>query len=304
LKFKSSGRFKIVQFTDLHFKHASSKNKQVLQSMANVLGAERPDVVILTGDLLSKDPAEGVKQIVAPMVGLKIPWAATLGNHDHEHGLNRAQVIALLAGQPGSLVDAGPTDVSGEGNYILKVKDSGGSRVAAVIYCIDSLAYAPGSTKKKKKYAWIEPDQIEWYRKHSAAVTKANGGKPLPSLAFFHIPLPEYNDAWESRSPRPIGTKGEKVCCPEKNTGLLHAMVKCRDVMGVFTGHDHDNDYAGVVKGICLAYAGRSGLDTYGKLPLGGRVVELIQGKRQFDTWIRHGDGKVLHKAAYPASFR
>ena len=38
-------------------------------------------------------------------------------------------------------------------------------------------------------------DQINWYRQQSAAYKAQNGGQPLPALAFFHIPLPEYNEA-------------------------------------------------------------------------------------------------------------
>jgi hypothetical protein len=80
-------------------------------------------------------------------------------------------------------------------------------------------------------------------------------------------------------------------------------MVEHRDVMGVFVGHDHDNDYAGLVKGICLAYGRATGFDAYGKLMRGARVIELIEGKRTFDTWIRTGDKKIHHNVHYPESF-
>lgn len=37
---------------------------------------------------------------------------------------------------------------------------------------------------------------------------------------------------------------GEPVCDPQLNSGLFNAMLECGDVMGVFCGHDHNNDYA------------------------------------------------------------
>ena len=37
-------------------------------------------------------------------------------------------------------------------------------------------------------------DQIEWYRKQSKHFAEKNGGNPVPALAFFHIPLIEYNE--------------------------------------------------------------------------------------------------------------
>ena len=52
-----------------------------------------------------------------------------------------------------------------------------------------------------KGYAWFTFDQVNWYRSQSAAYTERNGGKPLPALAFFHIPLPEYNQAALMRVP-------------------------------------------------------------------------------------------------------
>lgn len=50
-----------------------------------------------------------------------IPWAAVFGNHDDEDGLSREEQNALMQGLPYSLVQRGPKDIHGVGNYILKV---------------------------------------------------------------------------------------------------------------------------------------------------------------------------------------
>ena len=39
--------------------------------------------------------------------------------------------------------------------------------------------------------------------------------------------------------------KGEEVVLSKINSGLFTAMLEAGDVMGVFAGHDHDNDYVG-----------------------------------------------------------
>ena len=80
-------------------------------------------------------------------------------------------------------------------------------------------------------------------------------------------------------------------------------MVELKDVMGVFVGHDHENEYAGSLQGICLAYGRVTGLDGYGNMARGARVIELTEGEQEFDTWIRTGDGNILHKIHYPTSF-
>ncbi len=55
--------------------------------------------------------------------------------------------------------------------------------------------------------------------------------EPLPALAFFHIPLPEYNEAASDENAILIGTRMEKACAPELNTGMFTAMKEAGDVM-------------------------------------------------------------------------
>ena len=84
---------------------------------------------------------------------------------------------------------------------------------------------------------------------------------------------------------------------------MFAAMKEAGDVMGVFVGHDHDNDYAVMWKDILLAYGRFTGGNTeYNHLPNGARVIELSEGMRSFTSWIRQKDG-VVDKISYPASF-
>ncbi len=55
------------------------------------------------------------------------------------------------------------------------------------------------------------------------------------------------------------GTRMEEACSPRINTGMFAAMKEAGDVMGVFVGHDHDNDYAVMWKNILLAYGRYTG---------------------------------------------
>jgi len=73
-------------------------------------------------------------------------------------------------------------------------------------------------------------------------------------------------------------------------------------VQATFVGHDHDCDYAVMWYGIMLAY-GRSSGDgtTYGNVkPHGCRVIELTEGDRNFRTWHRLRDGRVIDELRYP----
>jgi hypothetical protein len=81
-------------------------------------------------------------------------------------------------------------------------------------------------------------------------------------------------------------------------------MKEMRDILGIFVGHDHDNDYAVDWKGILLAYGRYTGGNTvYNNLANGARVIELTEGEKGFKTWIRLKNDEIINKISYPADF-
>ena len=64
------------------------------------------------------------------------------------------------------------------------------------------------------------------------------------------------------------------------------------------------NDYVVDWNGILLGYGRYSGGNTvYNDIPggNGARVIELTEGERTFNTWIRIAGGKVINTVSYPA---
>ena len=47
LKFNKDGKFKIVQFTDVHFKYGNPASDVALERINEVLDTEHPDLVVL-----------------------------------------------------------------------------------------------------------------------------------------------------------------------------------------------------------------------------------------------------------------
>lgn len=303
LQFNEAGEFKIIQFTDLHIDYKHGYNDPVFDLIAEIVDSEHPGLVMFTGDVIVKEsPAEVYLRFEELFASRKMPWAVVLGNHDEEYKTSGVQIVEILKKLP-HCVTTMEKGIKGASNFVLPVigKDQ---KTKAVIYGLDSNS----SSKIEERvggYDWFGFDQIGWYRKTSAAFTAKNGGKPLPSVAFFHIPFIEYNDAWEGKTAYPIGVKNERVSCPDVNPGMFTAMVECNDVMGTFVGHDHTNDYIGVTHNIALAF-GRctGGVNAYGDLPDGGRVIVLKEGKRSFDTWIHEKGGNIVYRCNYPESFR
>lgn len=294
LNFREDGTFVIVQFTDIHWRNGTEPDQSSRVLMESVLDAEQPDLIVYTGDVIAgkgcDDPAESYRAAVALAEERGIPWAAVFGNHDDEGTLSREQLAQVQLEHRHCLSQIGPSDIAGTSNYILQVQD--GSQTAALLYMLDSGSYSP--LEAIGGYDWFRRDQIEWYIAQSRRFTGGNGDQPVPALAFFHIPLPEYDEVWNFHTC--YGQKLEAVCSPRMNTGMFAAMVEMGDVMGTFVGHDHVNDYTGELHGIHLCYGRATGYNTYPRdhSPRGARMIRLHKGERRFDTWLRLDDGSVV----------
>lgn len=59
LRFNEKGKFKIVQFTDLHFGEDEQDDNDNLRLMGDILDQEKPDFVVVTGDVISAYMANG-----------------------------------------------------------------------------------------------------------------------------------------------------------------------------------------------------------------------------------------------------
>lgn len=301
LRFRADGTFTIAQFTDLHVKNGEPADEQTLALMAEALEAEKPDLAVLTGDVIDgkhcQDPAAAWRFATRPLVERGIPWAAVFGNHDDEGSLSRAQLMEVQRALPHCLSQRGPEDVSGVGNYVLSILGNSG-QPAATLYFLDSNTYAETEIAG---YGWIRRDQIAWYLRTAQALREARPetprgfprGEPLPALAFFHIPLPEYNDVWDLHIC--YGHKYEPICSPLLNSGFFAALHEAGDVMGTFVGHDHINDFVGELYGIRLCFGRGTGFNTYGRqgFKRGARLIQLQEGVRDFRTWLRLEGGEV-----------
>ncbi|KAG0087484.1 purple acid phosphatase [Podila epicladia] len=363
LRFHSDGTFKIVQFADMHmatgphmcFNVPSTMNCvgdiNTLMLMERMLETERPDLVVFTGDnvdgLTSNDAYATILKYSRPVVERGIPWTIIFGNHDEEGDLSREEMIRSVQDIPFSLSERGPLDISGVGNYILSIYNPKSGRRPSFahiergdnddegyvaleeeeksrfsLYFLDSGAYS--FSLQYPGYDWIKEDQIEWFRQQSKAITSQYRADDVPNaLAFFHIPIPEYDltepddvddddDSGEDdlqkrkkskkqkgrdgdnkdRNERMIGDKGERVSSPSYNSGLFAAIFESKDVRATTAGHDHLNDYCLDHRGIHLCYGGGIGYGTYGNAGTArrSRVFEIRSFGDRVETWKRLDD--------------
>lgn len=224
LKFRENGRFRIVQFTDIHWQNGEPVDQKSAVLMKNIVQSEVPDLVVLTGDILSgggcDDAAVSMRQIVKIMENCGVAWTVVFGNHDDEGTASRHDLMSVMQEGDLSVVEPGPADVPGVGNFVLTIQHCNDNSPAALLYFVDSGSYAMTDIGG---YDWIKREQIEWFLSESVKhnVLREN---PLPALAFFHIPLPEYHEVWDFHTC--YGAKYEDICAPRVNTGFLLRYTK------------------------------------------------------------------------------
>lgn len=297
LKFNTNGKFKIAQFTDLHYIAGVEASKKSITTINYILETEKPDLVVFTGDIVVKAPTkQGWDEVLHTVISRKIPYMVTLGNHDDESEMTREEVANYVSAKPFLVNKQVKIDgVDGYLNAAIEVK----GKTPAVIYTMDSHAYS--KNPRMKGYGWFHQNQIAWFTKESTRLKKENRDSTLTALAFFHIPLPEYKLAFDNQSNKRIGVRYENECPPNLNTGMYAAMFEAGDVLGMFVGHDHVNDYLVDYNGIALAYGCWTGSEnTYQRNKNGARIIELTEGKRSFYTYIRENDGSQIYQLNYP----
>ena len=178
--FTTDEEFKVMQLTDIHLGGGflfSDGDKRALHAVAAMIKVEKPDLVIVTGDISFAVPWSGtLNNSIAHgyfkrlMENLGVYWTITLGNHDSEkyNYFDRSAVAQMYSDESLEycLFSAGPDNVFGECNHVINVKNSLGL-VTSSFVMIDSNAY---TDKDVLGLGWdydnIHDDQIEWYRQN------------------------------------------------------------------------------------------------------------------------------------------
>jgi hypothetical protein len=201
---------------------------------------------------------------------------------------------------PNNLNRSSPEGVHGTGNMQVLVYGSHGDQPLFNIWALDSGRYSSDSFGDQplendglRSYDWIRPSQIAWYARTSQE-TESRFGNKVPGLMFFHIPIPEFALMWEHRENHGVvGEKNEDVAAGPFNSGLFGTVMDRGDVLGIFVGHDHVNDFVGDYFGVKLGYSANVGFGTYGlegddpDRLRGARVIELDQNApRFFETFM------------------
>ncbi len=104
----------------------------------------------------------------------------------------------------------------------------------------------------------------------------------MPTLAFFHIPLPEMDDAriaWEKGAVSAVGGMREGVFCSPVNSGLFDAIKEEGSTTHILNGHDHVNNLSLSWQGIKMTYLLKTGPGSYTDKDIPGETLVTIDGQ-------------------------
>lgn len=280
--FTTDDHFKVIQLTDVHIGGgflSIKKDSMAINAVAAMITAEKPDLVVITGDIAypvpfqagtfnNKTSAELFAQL---MEKLGVYWVPVFGNHDTEaySYYSREKISEFYSQEKFShcLFQAGPEDVDGYGNSIINVKNTKGEITQSLVM-LDSHSYVDNDYFGIMwKYDTIHESQVKWYEDSLNKIKAENNDIMPKSLAFFHIAIPEYKTAWDEYRANDFndtenvkyiyGKAGEKdysVYTSEYNYGFFDKVKELGSTQGMFCGHDHLNNFSIDYKGVRLTY--------------------------------------------------
>lgn len=285
---KKGEDLKVLQITDLHVDHTNQQHDVIWARLERIVKENDQDLTVITGDWTSdEENLPATEKLIEIMERCAKPWAVIFGNHDSEGKVSRPELGKLFEKAPHCLFQPGPEGLSGTGNYVINVwKDQQRSHLDQSLVLFDSHASTPPKTAK---YDHLKKDQLAWYRWNVEGLQSVyekqekNESKTIPSMVFLHIPLNEYEDAWEhaltGSGDHLHGSVNEYICPPAKNPGAFKLFQKLGSTKAVFAGHDHSNDAAVNYEGILLCYGLQTGIcesDPYAKtLKKGGNLITM-----------------------------
>ena len=247
-RYGGNGEFTVMQLTDLHYNGAGWQSDHIPGMLVRLIESEKPDLVVVTGDLIYAAPGEPLlREICGTIASTDTPYAVAWGNHDAEQGLTHAELNAIARTLPKCVNGYYASDPLHPCDFVIPVLSKDGSREEARLYVMDSNDY----NADDHSYKGFTPEQVAWYRATADEAAKRNGYRSN-GLMFFHIPLNEYAEAFDTAPVAGSGFRLERECPPRDNTGMFRAAANCGEIIGIFAGHDHSNNYIAEKEGIDL----------------------------------------------------
>ena len=281
LELNYSSNYRILQLSDTHI--GDKDNTQLHYDFMDLTIKEaHPDLIVITGDVFTFASKSTAKEFFKFLDSYGVPWTLTLGNHDEQCYFSVDWLTRTLNEYGSHCVfkDIQDDDVQGNANFAINLMLGG--HVFEQLILMDSNRYYYGSYFG---YDYFKQNQIDWYEELVNETKKNNGGVVVPSLMFYHIPLPEVRDAYAQGVE--FGVQGEDPCNPDYNSGFFSKIVELKSTTGMYFGHDHYNDYVANYQGVDFCYGIKSTDRVYMEEDLLGGKTIVLKGDHKVE-YINH----------------
>ncbi len=323
LKFGEDGKFTVLQISDPQDDHNPAYD--LVKFLEIAIDETNPDLIIFTGDIvedsrigdigIDAEPLrEGVevddyeqtlanvtetcKAIFGYAEEKGIPFAVCQGNNDYNSGVTNEDWMKIYNSYKNSLTVDESNDKDGRIDFNLEIKSSDGEKTVFNIWMSDN---GDGT---------VNEEQLAWYKSESAALKEANGGEPVPSILFQHVPVDDMGNLFEECNfwdeGASIGDDGKcyrlnqeiasgyhaGAMIPGSTSEQFKAWKECGDVLGAYFGHWHTEGYTGTWDGIELGFT--YGCEFAKPGPYGVRVFTLYEDDiKNFDNELYTYEGSV-----------
>lgn len=323
LNFRPDGTFKLTVFSDLHFGEnpwddwGPRQDRNTLKLMNTILPSEKPDYVVLNGDLITgentfrENSTTLIDQLVSPLNTAKVPFSSTHGNHDNQKNIThleeilREQQVAPLSYT--RLAPNGVGGTGGPGNYWVPVyKSASDPKPALILWFFDSRGGFSTDAKPVGVPDWVDASVATWVVDQTAKMEAEWGpASERGALAFMHIPPNAIRALQATVNP----TKNPGQNADKLGNGSVQGTgdapfwdtltSKIPNLHAIVSGHDHGNEWCArqAAKNAVFCFNKHSGYGGYGGAGWGKGVRNFVfkspDPKVPVDTWIRLEAGEV-----------
>ena len=206
--------WKVLQFTDMHLTQADDRNEISLNYFLDTLKREKPDFVVLTGDIITRPRGRArAVQLAEIFEKTGIYWCYCLGNHEGDSTpftLSRKENVRIWAKYPHCLLEddvkktEDGTEVWGLGNTVVNLLGAGKKVVQSLIFMDsgttiryfkdpEAVKIADEMGESYDNYDFLKTSQLTWYKEQVNKVTE-NCTNGVKTMLFIHIPLVEQSN--------------------------------------------------------------------------------------------------------------